>query len=108
MTKKTIEAARAAELAAAREKIDALLAPLVGLSMLDKHHMALLAHVRKARNTMTRARDLSSAAECADELNIVYTRREGRNIARVREWLADRPNKPFAPKVDLPGSLSFM
>lgn len=109
MTATQITAAKAEELARARRRIDDYLAPLVGIAMIDKHHRALLAHIKTARQTMTRACDLQGAKQCAEDLHTAYTRPMGHRFAiRALEALAERPNRPFAPVIDLEGGLNLL
>ncbi|MGO7301382.1 hypothetical protein ACC718_32770 [Rhizobium ruizarguesonis] len=109
MTAEQVAAAHAEELDHARERIDSYLASLAGIAIMDRHHRALLAHITTARQTMTRACDLQSAKECAKDVHSAYTLPRGHKFAiRAREALAERPNQPFAPVVDLEGGLSFL
>jgi ABC-type transporter Mla MlaB component len=109
LTEEQIAAARAEELTHARDRIDTYLLPLAGVAMIDKHHRALLEHVRSARETMTRACDLQGAKECAKNLHKAYTLPKGHKFAvRALEALAEQANEPFRPIVDLEGGLSFL
>lgn len=108
LTPDQIAAAHAADLAAIRAKIDQYLAALDGLVMLDRHHRALHAHIKTARHTMLRARDLRGAKECAENLHKVYTLPRGHRISvRAQEWLSECEDRPFLPVQDLEGAIDL-
>ncbi|AYM66150.1 hypothetical protein G6L68_25030 [Agrobacterium fabrum] len=79
-----------------QSKIDGYLATFDDVTVFDRHHRALLQHVRDARDTMTTARDLQGPKDVAELLAKTY----GPEVAakwrdRARDELEDRPDRPF-------------
>lgn len=83
-------------------KIDGFLANFNSVTVFDRHHRALLQHVRDARETMTRACDLQGPKDVAELLAKAYgLPADHRFAVRARDFLDDFPNRPFEGVVDL-------
>jgi len=85
-----------------QSKIDCYLAIFDTVTVFDRHHRAILQHLRDARNSMTRARDLNSPVEWAEHLHTAYDPASSHKRAeRARSFLEELPNRPFEGVVDL-------
>lgn len=82
--------------------IDSYLAIFDTVTVFDRHHRAILRHLRDARENLTTARDLRSAVEYAEHLSKAYDPKVSPKLAdRARSFLEDRPDVPFTGPVDL-------
>jgi hypothetical protein len=85
-----------------QSKIDGYLATFDTVTVFDRHHRAILQHLRDARNSMTSARDLNSPVEFAEHLHTAYDPNSSfKKADRARSFLEELPNRPFAGVVDL-------
>ncbi|PTV70240.1 hypothetical protein [Agrobacterium pusense] len=72
------------------------------VTVFDRHHRALVQHIRDARETMTAARDLRGVVEWAEHLRRAYDPAfSAKQADRARSFLEERPDRPFEGVVDL-------